>query len=127
MLRFVVRRPFPPVVRWTLFGLTVIYVAGIWWGVPWAGWAADELPPWIILDAIDRHFSGGWHDKYPPVQYYLNAIVYAPVLVTARAAGLDLAGNAAQMTLLLVSRSLSVVMGLGAVCGIYAAADDLYG
>lgn len=127
MFQFVVHRPFSPAMRWTLGGLAAIYVVGIWWGVPWAGWAADELPPWVILDAIDKHFSGGWHDKYPPMQYYLNAILYAPILVAARIAGVDLAGSGAQITMLLVSRALSVAMGLGAICGIYVAADDLYG
>ncbi len=120
-------RPCPPALRWTLAGLAVIYLAGIRWGVPWAGWAADELPPWVILDAIDKHFAGGWHDKYPPMQYYLNAILYTPFLIAARIGGFDLAGAGAQSALLLVSRALSVVMGLGAVWGIHAAADDLYG
>jgi 4-amino-4-deoxy-L-arabinose transferase-like glycosyltransferase len=118
---------FPSAFRWLLFGLGAVFAAGIWWGVPWAGWAADELPPWLVLDGVDRHFSGGWFDKYPPLQYYLDAILYAPFLIARAAAGVDLGSQAALGLLQLAIRALSLAMGLGAVVGIYVAADDLYG
>ena len=119
-------QPFAPAFPWLLLALAAIFVTGIWWGVPWAGWAADELPPWLILDAIDRHFAGGWFDKYPPLQYDLNALAYAPFVV-ARAAGVDLGTTAALFVLQLVIRFVSVAMALGAIVAIYVVTDDLYG
>ncbi len=119
-------RPFDPAFRWMLIALAAIYATGIWWGVPWTGWAADELPPWVLIDAVDKHFAGGWYDKYPPLQYYLNAILYAPFLA-ARTAGADLGTDTSLIALQLVSRVLSLVMGLGAVAGVYVVSEDLYG
>ncbi|HEX9366390.1 MAG TPA: glycosyltransferase family 39 protein, partial [Vicinamibacterales bacterium] len=120
-------RPLHPAMRVVLPLLGVIYVAGIWWGVPWRGWAPDEIPPSVFLDAIDRHFAHGWHDKYPPVHFYLNAALYLPFVVAARAGRLDLTTNAVQIVLLLVSRALSLLMAIGSIVALYIVADDLYG
>jgi hypothetical protein len=114
-------------IRVLLCLLAAIYATGIWWGVPWGGWAPDEVPPSMFLDAMSRHFSGGWYDKYPPMHFYLNAVLYVPFVLAARAGWLDLSSRAAQITLLLVSRALSIVMALGAVGAIYVLADELYG
>lgn len=118
--------PIAPAMRWLLPGLAVMYLAGIWWGVPWAGWGPDEIPPDVFLDALGRHYSGGWHDKYPPVHFYLNGVLYLPFVAAARMGWVDLSGNAVQIALLLVSRALSTLMAIGAVCAVYIAGDDLY-
>src|SRR5262245_21997646 len=63
---------------------------GIGWGLPSAsGWAPDELVPAAVLDGMSRGFAHGWHDKYPPLHYYLLAALYWPLL---RAAGLHAGG-----------------------------------
>src|SRR5258708_14087049 len=110
-------RSLAPSMRLILVGLAAIYLVGIWWGVPW-GWAPDEIPPWFFLDAIDRHFAAGWHDKYPPMLFYLNAVLYLPFVVLARPGWLDLSTNASQAVLLVVSRLLSTVMAIGTVWAI---------
>jgi Dolichyl-phosphate-mannose-protein mannosyltransferase len=61
------------------------------------------------------------------VQFYLNAVLYLPFVVAARTGWLDLTTNATQAVLLMVSRALSTVMAIGAVCAIYTVSDDLYG
>ena len=51
------------------------------WGLPnFYSWAPDAIHPFMVVNAMDRHFSGGWFDKYPPLQYMLNAAVFLPVL-----------------------------------------------
>jgi hypothetical protein len=108
-------------------GAALVYLAGIWWGLPWVAWAPDELPPGVILDAIAVRFSGGWHDKYPPMQFYLDAALYAPLLAAARAGWIDLTTRTGGVLLLLLPRLLSVAMALGTVIAIHGAASDLYG
>lgn len=120
-------RPFAPAMRWILPALAVVYVVGIWWAVPWSGWAPDEVPPDLFLAAVRRHFAGGWYDKYPPMQFYLNGLCYLPFLIAARLGPVDLSSAGVQIALLLVSRALSAMMALGSVCAIYILADDLYG
>ena len=75
-----------------------VYLAGIWWGVPWL-WAPDELGPGIIFDAIDARFAGGWYDKYPPLQYYLGAIAYLPFLAAAMGCVLSERGGVVNVAL----------------------------
>ena len=112
--------------RALLVGAAVLYLAGIWWGLS-LRWAPDELVPAFVFDAIDVRFSGGWHDKYPPMQYYLGAVLYFPVAIAAHLGWVDLASaptNAALVTLL---RLLTVAMAVGTVAAVYLTAADLYG
>jgi len=125
-VRAAAARPFVPAMRWVLAALALVYACGIWWGLPWAGWGPDEVPPDVFLDAMRKHFLDGWHDKYPQVHFYLNAVLYLPWVAAERLGQIDLTSNAAQIALLVVSRVLSTVMALGTVCAIYILADDLY-
>ena len=104
----------------------VIYLVGIGWGVPWL-WAPDELGPSIIFDALDARFAGGWFDKYPPMQYYLGAVAYAPFILASKLGYADLTSYSMTVTLTIVLRLLSVVMAVGTVAAIYLTAADLYG
>ncbi len=107
-------------------GAAILYLTGIWWGVPWL-WAPDELGPGIIFDAIHARFAGGWHDKYPPMQYYLGALAYAPFMLASKLGHADLTSYSMNVTLTVVLRLLSVVMAVGTVPAIYLTAADLYG
>ena len=104
----------------------VVYLAGIWWGVPWL-WAPDELGPGIIFDAIAARFAGGWFDKYPPMQYYLGALAYAPFVIASKLGYADLTSYSMTVTLTIVLRLLSVAMSVATVPAIYLTAADLYG
>jgi 4-amino-4-deoxy-L-arabinose transferase-like glycosyltransferase len=104
----------------------VVYVAGIWWGVPWQ-WGPDELAPDYIFGAMDMRFAGGWHDKYPPMQYYLDALVLLPFMAAARLGWVTLGSLDTSETMLIAMRLLSVAMTIGTVAAIYLTATQLYG
>jgi 4-amino-4-deoxy-L-arabinose transferase-like glycosyltransferase len=112
--------------RLLLVAALVLYVAGIWWGVPWP-WAPDELGPESIYDALGKHFAGGWHDKYPPVQYVLDALVCLPAYVAAAFGLLNPTSFETESTLLILMRLLTVVMSMGAVAAVHLTARELYG
>ena len=105
---------------WPLLGLvllsTGIAIYGINWGLPdWKGWAADELTPERVLEAIDQHFANGWHYKYPPVHYYFLAILYSPLLVLKQLGWISFEDLKTYTLLFYINRSLSVVMGVGTI------------
>jgi 4-amino-4-deoxy-L-arabinose transferase-like glycosyltransferase len=117
-----VRRELTPL----LAAAALLYVVGIWWGVPWQ-WGPDELGPDSIYYSIDMHFAGGWHDKYPPMQYFLSALVCLPAYVAAKFGWVTLTSFETESVLLILMRLLTVVMSVGAVAAIYATARGLYG
>lgn len=109
-----------------LAGALVLYVAGIWWGVPWQ-WGPDELAPDYIFGAIEKSFAGGWHDKYPPMQYYLDALVITPFAAAGRFGWVNMASLDTTAAMLIAMRLLSVAMTAGAVAAVYLTAAELYG
>jgi hypothetical protein len=114
-------------VRWLLAGIAVLFAAGITWGLPGGHWAPDELTPRLILDALDRRFSGGWFDKYPPLHYYVLAAVDLPVVAAARLGVLAPEGPAYATTLHLANRLVSVAMGLGTALCAFVLARRFWG
>ncbi len=109
-----------------LWAAAAVYTAGVWWGVPWQ-WGPDELGPDYIYYSIRMHFSGGWHDKYPPVQYFLDAIVCLPAYAAAKFGWISLTSYDTESTLLILMRLLSAAMSVAAVAAIYLTAARLYG
>jgi 4-amino-4-deoxy-L-arabinose transferase-like glycosyltransferase len=103
-----------------------VYVMGLWWGIPWQ-WAPDELVPGYIIDAMHVSFAGGWHDKYPPVQYYLDALVCLPFVVASWFGWVDITSFDAGIGMLVLMRLLTLAMALGTLVAIYRTADELYG
>ncbi len=91
---------------------SVFFVVGIWWGWP-ATWAPDELDPPAVLNAIGQRFANGWFDKYPPLHYYLLAMVYAPVLLAGKLGWLTVDSVPVLALLYLHGRALTLAMGLG--------------
>jgi len=106
------------------FGLMVW---GLEWGLAGDQWAADELPPGLVRDALQAGFSGGWYDKYPVWHYAVLSIPVSAFEVASRygiLAADSLASHVAQLALM---RMVSVFMGLGALVAAYLCGVELYG
>ena len=101
----------------TLAGLALLFTAGIWWGGS-AGWAADAIDPESVRQAALVYFSYGWHDKYPPLHYYLLTVLYLPTFVAHHLGWLSLESDRVQVALNLTGRLLSVVMALATVLAV---------
>jgi hypothetical protein len=93
-----------------------IFAIGIWWGWP-ALWAPDELDPPAILHAIGQRFAHGWFDKYPPLHYYLVALVYVPVLIAGQVGWLVIDSEPVLALLFLLGRFLTLAMAVGTLVG----------
>jgi hypothetical protein len=103
-----------PSLRWILAVSLVLNLAGIWWGLP-GSWVAIELKPPYILDALSRHFSHGWYDAYPPVQFYLLSAAWSPLLILSALDRLTFDGPMAYTALVVISRLVSIAMAGGIV------------
>lgn len=91
----------------------------MWWGLPSRfAWAPDELQPATILQGIDERFSPDWHEPaYPPFHYYLLAVSYLPVLALDL---VDVDSVTGRTLFYYFGRVISLVMGVGILCTIYA-------
>jgi hypothetical protein len=103
-----------PSLRWILAASLVLNLAGIWWGLP-GSWVAIELKPHYVLDALSQHFSHGWYDAYPPVQFYLLSAVWSPLLLLSALDRLTFDGPVAYSALVVISRLVSIAMAGGFV------------
>jgi hypothetical protein len=103
--------------RIVLAVFAVVFAVGIWWGWP-ALWAPDELDPPAVLQAIGQRFSNGWFDKYPPLHYYLLALIYVPVLVAGQLRWLHVDSEPVLALLFLLGRFLTLAMAVGTLVGI---------
>jgi hypothetical protein len=130
----IIRRVLPPTdlfddwrVR-TVLGLALaLFFVGVWWGLPGASWALDEIAPADVEAGWERGFRGGWHDKFPPLHYYLMALAQAPVFVADRLALLTPALPLVDATRYLALRLLSVFMGVGMLMSVARLADGVAG
>jgi len=103
-----------PALKWILGASLILNVAGIWWGLP-GEWVGNELKPQFILDALSRHFSHGWFDIYPPVQFYILTAALSPMLLLNYLDRINFDGAVGYTLLLLISRLVSVAMAAGTV------------
>ncbi|MFZ2054126.1 MAG: glycosyltransferase family 39 protein [Candidatus Aminicenantales bacterium] len=102
-----------------LFSL-LLNVLGIWFGLPsHNGWAPDEILPRDVQDGIARRFSPDWYHKYPPLHYYLLALVEAPIVFFAKIRELPLDGLSVYSILIFAGRFLSLFMAAGIVFLVY--------
>ena len=100
--------------------VAALAVFGIGWGLPvHRSWAPDELIPIDILHAIDRRFAGLWYDVYPPGQYYVLALLQAPLIIGARLGLYDLADPLSRTSLFVIARGTSAVMAAGTAAALY--------
>ena len=109
-------RPDRPLVA-TLVGLAALFVAGIWWGGI-GGWQADAIDPESVRTALLLRFGDGWYDKYPPLHYYLMALLHLPTIAADRLGWLTVHSEAVQLALTVTGRLLSVLMAMVTVLAV---------
>jgi len=107
---------------------TCLYMDGISWGLPsFSAWAVDEVLPSQVLRGMQAGFTDGWSEKYPPLHFYLLAILYLPVYWLHRGDFHQLLDDLpTYTTLFYLGRFLSVVMGVGIVYCVYRLAREIY-
>jgi hypothetical protein len=105
----------------------VLFVAGIWWGLPsFRGWAADEVTPSRVLVGMQRLFSNGWHDVYPPFHFYVLAVLYAPFYLLHKLRLIDLRLLSWSTVLFYIARLVSVAMATATVYLVYRCGREIY-
>jgi hypothetical protein len=101
------------------FGLSI-------WGIRWGAWSPDEVTPWTVLDGLDRYFSNGWFNAYPPFQFYLWAAAISPVVFADRLGALSLGSETAAMAMYLLIRGVTVLMGVGVIGATYLSGAEAF-
>ena len=91
---------------------------GMSWGLP-GGWAQDEIGNTDITGGLARWFVGGWYHRYPPLHFYLLALVHLPLIAADRLDMMDFwsptgLGQAAGM-----GRALTVAMSVATAALVY--------
>jgi len=108
-----------------LFSLA-LNVIGIWYGLPsYQGWAPDEILPNHVQEGISKRFSHDWYQKYPPLQYYLLALMETPVAILAKVRGLGLKDLSVYSLMILAGRLLSLFMAAGIVFLVYRCGREI--
>lgn len=92
---------------------------GILWGLPGYGWAGDEITPGDVLPGIALRFSHGWWSKWPPLQYYLNAVAYSPFLILSHFHVVNGFSPSMYSAMLLAGRLVSLIAGAGTLVAVY--------
>lgn len=101
---------------------------GLGWGLPSRkGWAPDELLPQDVLAGLRQRFSGGWHERYPPLHYYALALAYAPDLAAQPPDPERPLPMPRQERLMRAGRGLSLVFWAGLLAGVYVLGRELIG
>jgi hypothetical protein len=116
-----------PETRVTVAGLAVLFAVGIDWGLPGPSWALDEMGADAVLAGLFQGFANGWFDQYPPLHYYLLAIVYAPALLAERLGLFAAPWTSVKFLLLLHARQAGLVMAIGTVVLIGLLGDRMLG
>jgi 4-amino-4-deoxy-L-arabinose transferase-like glycosyltransferase len=116
----------------------VLNIIGICWGLPhYLDWAIDSLAPFTMLEAAYHHFSNGWYSRYPPVHIAILTLFCAPLMgYLLLSGGLKNATKAFPFGLvdplaslsqvILISRIVSVLMGVTIVLCVYLIVRELF-
>jgi 4-amino-4-deoxy-L-arabinose transferase-like glycosyltransferase len=102
----------------------VLNLLGVWWGLP-GKWVPIELLPEYVMGGLQQHFSHGWSDAYPPLQYYVLSIAMAPFMGLAWCCRVSLDDSYTRMVL--VNRLVSVAASVGIVAATFAAGKHAFG
>ena len=104
-----------------------VNVYGIWWGLPsFVGWAPDDVLPSSVFKAVSQGFSNGWYHLYPPVYFYVLAILYSPFLILGNLGLVDINSLQTYTTLFYLGRFLSVFLGTAIVFLVYLCGREIY-
>lgn len=76
---------------------------------PFHGWAPDEVLPRDVYYATTHAFGGGWYHQYPPLPFYLFAVVNAPFMILEQWGRLSFTDPAVYAAAHLVARG--VILG----------------
>ena len=116
--------------RWLILLLLFSFILNFWgihWGLPdYRGWAPDEVTPSNVLNGIRHHFSNGWFELYPPIQYYLLASCYLPVYLLDLCGLMDFNSYFSYTLFFFLGRFISVLMGTGVILICYLIAGELF-
>lgn len=105
-----------------------IFATGMWWGLPDdGGWAVDEITPGEVATAVESRFSGGWATIYPPFHYAVLTMVTAPFHIAAAFGMADISDVRVATQMFLITRGLSVLMGVGIVVLVFCHAREISG
>lgn len=84
LIETVARARITTVMRWPSL-LVLLLVSFVLLGVnlqvglqPWRGWGPDEVLPRDVYFAAAAAFGNGWYHQYPPLPFYVFALVNAP-------------------------------------------------
>ena len=101
----------------TLAALASLFMFGISWGGI-GGWQADAIDPESVRTGMLQGFAGGWHDKYPPLHYYLLAALYLPTITAHQLGWLTVYDESVQLAMTLTGRLLTLLMALATVLAV---------
>ena len=107
--------------------LSILFAVGLDWGLPGPGWALDEMGADAVLAGLYRGFANGWNDQYPPLHYYVLALVYAPTLAIEKLGLFSASWPSVKFLLLLHTRLVSLAMAIGTVAVMGLVGDRLLG
>jgi hypothetical protein len=112
--------------RWILAASLVLNGVGLWWGLP-ALWVQIELAPTWVLAAWAARFSHGWYDAYPPLHFYVLAIVTSPFLLLQAMGHLTMENQGVYVLALALYRGVSLLAAGVAVVATGLAASLAFG
>jgi 4-amino-4-deoxy-L-arabinose transferase-like glycosyltransferase len=106
----------------------IVNLVGLWWGLPNQpeAWAPDELTPLEVLEGARQRFSGGWFALYPPLHYYVLAVVQLPVVAAIWLGWTSLSDPTTYTVLFVLVRLVSTAMATATVVLVYACGCELY-
>src|SRR5262249_47801246 len=105
----------------------LINVVGIFWGLPGrVSWLGDELVPAEVLNGLSQHFSNGWYNPYPPLQFYVLSGVFSPFLLLEGLGRIDLTTPFWYTTLFVTSRVVSLAAGVGTLIALYRCGAEAF-
>jgi hypothetical protein len=122
-----VRAALTPETTIVVAALSALFAIGLDWGLPGPGWALDEMGADAVLAGLEHRFANGWSDQYPPLQYYVLAVVYAPMLVIERLELFSASWPSVKFLLLLHTRQVSLAMAIGTVAVMGVVGDRMLG
>jgi len=108
------------------------------WGLPnYLDWANDSVAPFQVLEAGYYRLSNGWHNTYPPVHYAILLVFIAPFIgYLLLSGGLQAPRQvfpfgfsdplSALTNITLISRFVSVLMGVAIVFLVYRIVLELF-
>jgi len=116
----------------------ILNIVGITWGLPhYLDWAIDSVAPFRVLKAAYYRFSNGWYEIYPPLHFVILVAFNTPFMLYLILSGGIKAPSqffpfgfvdplSALTQVILISRVVSVIMGVGIVFLVFLVVRELF-